>query len=172
MQRRADPINTERLKELEELESQFEDRLVPLEKLVEAFVTSPVRMHFDRSSGSWLFPRLMTRALTEANADIHQLFMKTFGEVFMRFSAAFTRALPGLSPVEIGMRMHLMIGALAFTIAIPSIHPKWKQHGQEDAAVGPLEKPVDVDEVLSRLVGFVSAGMRSPAPPQGAGENG
>jgi AcrR family transcriptional regulator len=171
MQRRADPINNERLKELEELESKFEDGHVPLDRLVEAFVGPPVRLHYDKSSGDSIFPKLMSRAVTEANVDIHDMFKKMFGEVFMRFTSALMRTLPEFSPTEIAWRMHLMIGALAFTIMIPGLHSGHTLHGEDMGGATRFGQPDDVEVMLSRLVGFVSAGMRSPAPSQGAGEN-
>lgn len=160
MERRAAPMNEERLSALRELESRYGESGVPLEELVEAFVGPPIRLHYDRSSGDWLFPRLMSRAVTEADANVHDLFRKIFGEVLVRFTAAFARSLPGLSPMEIAWRMHFMIGALAFTIAIPSLHSSAHKAGASPF----LAETTDVDTVLNRLIGFITAGMRTPPP--------
>jgi AcrR family transcriptional regulator len=163
--RRAEPINEQRLRDLDKLESSYPDRVVPVEKLVEAFLEPPVRLHYDRNSGDWLFPRLMSRALTEPDADLHGLLQKVFGEIILRFNTAFSRSLPSLSPHEIMWRMHFMIAALAFTIGVPAFQTtQARKEGGIEPDLGPL---TDVDTILSRLVAFVSAGMRTPPPPRG-----
>jgi len=163
MQRRATPINQERLRELESLEAAYSDGSIPLDRLVEAFLGPPVRLHFDRTSGGSILPRLMARAITEADTDIHDMFKKLFGEVFMRFTGAFVRTLPGLSPVEIRWRMHFMLASLAFTIAVPDLQSGVRQPGEDLDAPGKPAQAESVDTVLGRLVSFVTAGMRTPA---------
>lgn len=116
-----------------------------------------------------MFPRLMARAITDADVGIHDMLVRVFGTVFGRYMEAFRRALPGLSPPEIAWRIHFMIGALAFTIAIPSLH---SQPGQDKASFddGAADRPPverqfgrreTADIAVRRLVGFVSAGMRA-----------
>jgi hypothetical protein len=103
----------------------------------------------------------MGRAITEPNRDIGDIFHKIFGEVFTRFFAAFSRALPDLAPEEIKWRMHLMVGAMAFTVAIPVFHHDFEHK---------LPGAGDPDLVLRRLTEFVSAGMQTP-PTGGNGKD-
>ena len=110
--------------------------------------------------------------MIEADVEIHAMVADAFGHVFERFGAAFARALPRLSPTEVAWRIHFMIAALAFTIDIPRLHhrldprksvpePRRPAYPRFHVSSGAGES---VDLVLRRLVSFVSAGMRAPAP--------
>jgi AcrR family transcriptional regulator len=175
LQRRAAPINEERLRTLAELEARHGAGDIPPRALVEAFLGPAVRTHFDPTSRDFLSPRLMSRAITETNVEIHDVFKKFFGEVFVRYSAALERVLPAVTAVDIRWRMHFMIGALAFAIAIPGFASgtggEWRNPDSRDK-LGPTD---DADLVLGRLVDYVTAGMcapstagGSPAPKRGA----
>jgi len=172
LKRRAAPMNEERLRLLDDLEATHPQGKVPLEGIVEAFVGPTVRLHFSPRAGGSMFPLLMARALVETDVSVHARLAEAFGEVFERFAAAISRALPHLSPGEIAWRIHFMIGTLAFTIAIPGIQPR-PDRAPETSKPRPPDYPVlrrkrvrseSVDRVVERLVQFVSAGMRAPAP--------
>jgi len=164
--RRAAPMNEERIRLLDQLEAAYPSGRVPLEKLIEAFVGPTVRLHYERGRKRSLFPLLMVRALVETDFDVHRKVAESFGEVFQRFSRAFSRALPDLPASEVAWRIHFMIGALAFTIGVPGITARTggaagrrpKPPGYPSLKVGRGES---VDRVVQRLVSFVSAGMRA-----------
>jgi AcrR family transcriptional regulator len=163
LMRRAAPVNQGRMELLEELETKYGRGKIPLEKVIEGFIAPAIRLHFDKDSEGSMFPRLMSRARIEASPEIHAMFAKIFGQVFMRYNKALAGALPHLSPTEIMWRSHFMVGALAFAIAIPNVHQgtgvKAAHEGTEYRMDG-AELP---EEVLTRLVNFISAGMRAPA---------
>lgn len=163
LHRRAAPINEERLRALSQLETEYGAGKAPPRAVVEAFLGPAVRTHFDPTSRDFLSPRLMSRAITEANVEVHDIFKKSFGEVFIRFTRALEMALPDVTEVDIRWRMHFMIGALAFTIAIPGFGSGTgdDMHGRESRdKLGPTD---DADLVLRRLVDYVTAGMCAPS---------
>ncbi|UCG52067.1 MAG: hypothetical protein JSW58_00490, partial [Candidatus Latescibacterota bacterium] len=98
-----------------------------------------------------LLPRLMGRAITEPDQVVSKAIRNIFEDVFERFSAAFARALPELSVEEIQLRLHFVVGALAFTVAGP--------YAFEDKA--PSIRDHDVDHITRSLVSFVAAGLRA-----------
>lgn len=170
--RRAAPMNEERLSLLNAVEAAHPSGELPIEDVVESFVGPTVRLHFDPEAGGSMFPRLMSRAIIEANVEIHDMLVTVFGHAFKRYRTAFARALPGLSAPEIGWRMHFLIGALAFTIAIPALYsragrdvghsePGHKGPPHLEGKFGGQESP---ELVLKRLVSFVAAGMRASVP--------
>lgn len=171
LMRRATPVNEARLESLAELERKYGRGKIPLEKLIEGFIAPAIRLHFDKNSEGSMFPRLMSRARIEASPEIHAMFAKIFGQVFIRYNKALAGALPHLSQTEIMWRSHFMVGALAFAIAIPNVHPgsgaKAELEGKEYRMDG-AELP---EQVLTRLVNFISAGMRAPAVKDRKGEN-
>lgn len=147
--RRARPINDERLDLLGRLEEQHPSGPLPLERVIEAFLTPIVRIRFGREAGGALFPRLMGWLLTEPDPVLRDILQSTFGEVFKRFSAVFARALPGLSQEQVQWRMHFMVGAMVFTVAVPRVFEDGSAGAEDQAAL------------LQRLVQFVAAGMQS-----------
>ena len=153
LERRAGPVNDARLVLLDDVESRHPDGPLPLEELVEAFLNPVALIYRTRGAPPWL-PRLMGRAITEADENFRGIIFRIFGEVLQRFSRAFARALPELTPRELEVRIHFMLGAMAFSVAFPKFH----SGTEDDGALGNL------DLVLRQLKPFVSAGMRAPMP--------
>jgi AcrR family transcriptional regulator len=152
--RRATPINEERLRLLSMVEETAGPGLLPLEAIVEAFVAPVVRGKLDTSPGRDLFRQLLGRATTEADLEHREMMRRIFQEVLRKFTSAFTRALPILPLEELHWRMHFMIGAMAFGIAVRGIHLP-----SED---GPKNR-LDPDLLVGRLVEFIAAGLRGNA---------
>lgn len=151
MRRRAEPVNSERLGRLDDLEARHPDGAIPLEAIIEAFLV-PALERLRPAKGGELLPHLFGRAIAEPDEKLRGIIYDIFGEVFKRFVAAFTRALPDIPPQDLHWRMHFMIGAMVFTVIGPRIQQE--PRGARGAA------PADM---MSRLVDFVAAGMRSPA---------
>jgi AcrR family transcriptional regulator len=155
--RRATPINNERLRLLARLEAQVAGGSLPLEPVLEAFIAPVVRAKLDTSPGRDLFRQLLGRATTEADTKIHEILHRIFGEVLSRFTTAFRRALPGLTQEEMHWKIHFMIGALAFGIAVRGVHLNPEE--------GPGDR-LDPDLLVMRLVDFVAGGMRGSRRPE------
>jgi AcrR family transcriptional regulator len=153
LERRAGPINNERLAALDSLEARSSGGTLPLEGVVEAFLAPVIRMLGDPSGRGRLFPRLMVWAILEPDPALRDIIRDTFGHVFRRFASAFKQALPGLADEEVFWRIHFMLGTMAFTVAVPIAHPE--RDTRPDAG--------DAEEIIARLVDFVTAGMRESA---------
>ncbi|UCG50883.1 MAG: TetR/AcrR family transcriptional regulator, partial [Candidatus Latescibacterota bacterium] len=97
LRRRAAPMNTERLRLLDGIESNHPTGVLPIEEVIEAFLAPAIRRHRGPARDRGLLPRLMGRAITEPDQVVSKAIRKIFEEVFERFSAAFARALPELS---------------------------------------------------------------------------
>jgi AcrR family transcriptional regulator len=151
LHRRVGPFNQERLNLLDQLEARYPSGPLPLEEVIAAFLDPVIRAHVDRSRNIALFPRLMGRAITEPDKNVGDIFYKVFAEVIKRFYAAFERALPDLTQAEVKWRMHMMIGVMAFTVAVPAFHSDDEQRAL---------KTHDPDMILNQLVEFIAAGMR------------
>lgn len=153
LHRRVGPFNKERLELLDQLEARHPTGLLPLEEVITAFLAPVIRIHANRSHRTALVPRLMGRVVTEPDKNVRAIFYKVFAEVIKRFYAAFELALPDLEPEEIKWRMHLMIGAMAVTVAVPVFHSETEQRAK---------KTLDPDRLFDLMVKFVAAGMRVP----------
>ena len=150
--RRATPINEARLKLLDELEARHPSGVLPLEGVLDAFFRPVVITHFGPGGKGAIFPKCMGHALTAPDDSLRRILRRAFAQVFQRFTAALERALPGISIEDAIWNFHFVIGAMAFSIAIPPgvMDSKTRQMG--------IENP---EALLERLVRFCAAGMRA-----------
>lgn len=117
-ERRLRPMNTERLRRLDELEGRHPGA-VPLAGLIEAFVAPPLELSRDTTHGGEHFIRLLGRTYTEPTESLQDHVRKLYEPVSERFQAAFHAALPQLDPKELYWRLHFMVGTLAFCMSGP-----------------------------------------------------
>lgn len=149
--RRIGPLNEERLRLLDAAESKKGG--ASLEKIVEALVAPALRLSRDVAKGGPNFMRLLGRTVAEPSKFLQEMLRAQFGDVVLRFTKAFSRALPRLSEEELAWRIHFAVGVMAHTMCDPQnlrICP-----GRTD--------PVEIEEVIAKVVRFISAGMRGPA---------
>ena len=151
--RRLSPINEERLAILTDLENSQEDVQGDLGSILRAFILPPFRTTRTWGTAGQAFLKLAGRMHSEPSAAGRGIFLSQFAEVFSRFTAALTRALPRVPPDELHWRLHFIIGAMAHTLI-------W-QHGPcADAA---RHAALDPETITESLVQFSLAGLRGTA---------
>lgn len=141
IERRAGPVNAERLERFTRLES-GDSGAPPLEGLLEAFLL-PMAGAADSHPQ---FVRLMGRVLTEGL--MQRIVQKHFQIVTGRLFSGLRRALPELSERELQWRIHFMIGAMAHTMC-----------GQPDIT-GVAAAAGGFQERIERLIVFLAGGLR------------
>ena len=115
--RRLDPMNTNRIAELDRLEKEAGGRALSPEQIIRAFVGASLRMIEDARSGGRNFIRLLGRTYTDPQKQIRSLIGKFYAPAMERFKNAFESALPQMPRDELIWRMHFMFGTLAYTLA-------------------------------------------------------
>ena len=153
--RRLGPLNRRRLEALDKVEAVAGGDTPELERIVEAFVGPALRMAHNPAFGGEVFMRLLGHTLSRPHGTVRDMFTSQFREVFSRFSEVLRRALPELPPDELVWRFLFMVGAMAHTMALSDDVGRMS---------GGLCDPEDVEGAIARLVPFVCAGLRSPAP--------
>jgi AcrR family transcriptional regulator len=140
--RRADPVNQERLARLERIETQSVSKPPTIEDLLDAFFapTAPVAEANPR------FVLVMGRI--HAEGLMPSIVQKHFQPTAQRFIAALRRAVPDLPETEFLWRVHFMMGAMAHTMCGTPVFPAASEdyHGR-----------------MHKLVTFLSGGFRAPA---------
>ena len=147
--RKATPVNTERLAQLDRVEQEAGENPPPVEKVLEAFLAPA----FLLARMSPNFVRVMGRMYGEGMMPV--VVARHFQPMVERFRTALERALPDLPREELRWRIHFMIGAMAHSLCSAHAWPK---------AVGGTAEPVDVRELADRLVTFLGAGLRAATP--------
>lgn len=116
--RRAAPVNAERLRQLEAIEAQYAQSL-PLEPVLRALIEPVVLARNARGVPRGVLGRLMGRVVFEAGDELHDIIVRTFEPVAVRFLPALARALPGLARDELEWRLHLVVGSVLFALTVP-----------------------------------------------------
>ena len=152
--RRSVPANRERLALLDRFEKEAGGDPPSLEKVIEAFVAPTLQMSRDPQSGGIVFMKLLGRLHAEG-VLLPRILTTQFGDVLERFGAALRAALPELPPEELSWRLNLAAGALAQSL----------RGGSKDLeTISKFPLSFDSENVLERLVAFLSAGFRAPVP--------
>jgi AcrR family transcriptional regulator len=153
--RRLDPLNSERIRMLGELEKRYSDAPAPLQEILSAMFLPALQLGRDPSRGGQNFLRLLGRAYVDPAPFIRNLLSQQYSDMIGRFKSAFAKSLPHLSKEELTMRLHFVMGALAYTLAgtdalklIATINP---------------DQPHDDSLLLRKLAPFLSAGLQAPA---------
>lgn len=156
--RRLEPVNAERLRLLDSCEHDAErrGRTPPLAAVLRALVGPPLRLSDD--PGGKVVMRLLARAHSEPENRTLEIFTRQFTEIARRFVAALHIALPRLPEEEVFWRLHFAVGIMAHTM---NDLQRLKLFSR-----GRCADP-DIDHTITRVVRFLVAGFRSPAPSSG-----
>jgi len=148
--RRAEGINRERSRLLDECDCSASNGTPVPEKVLEAFLL-PVFHFANHSRRGPVFVKLMARIHAESDV-FAQIIQKHFSVVAARFVSALSRALPELPPEELFLRLHFAMGAVVQALAGPKL--------VETLSGGQCHQP-DWETTAARLIEFISAGLRA-----------
>jgi len=150
--RRLDPMNANRVAQLERLE-QAGSRALTTEAIIRAFIGESLRMIEDAKGGR-NFIRLLGRTYTEPSKAVRALIGQLYAPVMERYKAAFERVLPQMPREELVWRMHFMFGTLSYTLAATDTV-------QLIAGCKPEDR-YDARLLEERLTAFLAAGLHAP----------
>jgi AcrR family transcriptional regulator len=168
-ERRIGPLNRERLRMLDRLESEAGSAGPSLEDVLRAFLEPAIRLVTDPDRGGSKFMKLMGRGHSESSDFFRDMISKHFLEVFLRFEKVFRRILPDLPVQEFVWRMHFVVGAMAHTMAhglsLYDLEVLRSKGSETFSRLTPEELgEMDVDSILERLIRFSAAGLRAEFP--------
>ena len=135
------------MKRLEQLEVASEERPLPADALLRAFLEPFVAMQVESEGDGTLLGMLMARLWIER--DLYPRPPALFEDVITRFSAAACQGRRDLKPEEAAERLGHAMGATAQML-----------HRSESDAASP--QPGEIEARLDRLITFLAAGLESP----------
>lgn len=146
------PINLERLRLLDQIEAEFGERPVPVERVLEAFMRPLVDRLGIPGISAMLFFKMVGRCMSERGYRMPEALMPVYEQVGTRYVQALRRSLPEIPEEAIYWRMHFVLGAVAHTLA----------HGEKVSAVSKGRAGEATPEsVMRRLIAFSAAGLRA-----------
>ena len=152
--RRLRPANQARIERLDRLEEQYGGEGIPLEELLDAFYRPMLDLWSELEVSGISIGKILGRIYTEFSSVIEDIWVTEMREVAMRFSQAFARSLPHLTPTEAFWRMHFSVGVMAHTMAGAK-----KIQALSNGAID----PTDHELTLRQIVAYVKAGMLAPS---------
>lgn len=152
--RRLDPMNAQRIRELDALEAAAGGRPLDPEAIIRAFVRPGLSHLEDAKGGGRNFIRLLGRTYTEPNKPIRVLIGQLYAPAMERYKKALEHALPQMPREELVWRMHFMFGTLAYTLAATDTV-------QLIAGCKPEDR-YDARLLEDRLTAFLTAGLNAP----------
>ena len=151
MSRYMTPVNEERLARLEAAERNWGSKAVPLEEVLDAFV-SPLVTQINKSEMSEkLFCKLIGRIFSVHSSGMPSEIEAQFSVLIGRFAKVLSKSLPGLTTEELVWRLHFVVGAM--------IHMLTHGEALHRISKGASGSP-GMDVTLSRFLRFVAAGLR------------
>jgi len=147
--RRVGPMNAERLALLDAVERAAGEGPAPLGAILHAFLAPALSL--GSAEGREFFV-LIARAHASPSDEMQRAFLGQFEEVAARFGGALSRALPDLEREELLWRLHFTVGALCHTVLNTHLLTMLSQG---------LCTADDENQVLTRLVDYAQAGLRS-----------
>jgi AcrR family transcriptional regulator len=149
-ERRAAPLNRERLELLEAVRRAALPGAPSLEAIVNAF-TQPLLERAARGGAGWKSYFALI-AYVDNSPEFGPMMTRHFDPLVGRFIAVLREALPRCPPREIYWGYQFLTGALTLTFA---------GNGRIDELSGGLCRAADLDSVHERLAPYVAAGLRA-----------
>jgi AcrR family transcriptional regulator len=154
IERRARPVNEQRLRELEALEKRTGTRAPGVEEILAAFLAPGVRTLEQLSSRRVPLARLIARIEAQPPERVEELVQRHFGAIGRRFVEALQHALPELPAELVSDRFRFGLGVLSYLFSgnfdldtIPGHPPHALDHGTK----------------VAQVIAFLAAGLRAPA---------
>ncbi|MCP5161865.1 MAG: TetR/AcrR family transcriptional regulator [Hahellaceae bacterium] len=135
----------------------IENSQMELEQLLSILTLSIVRIPTRHKNGVSVFMRLLGIAYTQSQGHLRRFLEQEYSRPFRRFMRLMKAATPELSQIDRFWRIQFMLGATAFTMS--SIEAL-KEIIKDD-----LDVDSSTEDVATRLVPFLAAGLRAKAIP-------
>jgi AcrR family transcriptional regulator len=148
LERRAAPVNEDRLRLLTQFEEEAGSEAVAVEKVLYAFLAPALDLLRQHPQAL----KFVYRLLSDPDPRVRGVMAVRFGEVARRFHGALRKALPHLSPQEVSLRLTCFIGSMIHT---------WVHCQDIPFFLGkPAEAP-DSQRILDTIIRYSAAGMKS-----------
>jgi AcrR family transcriptional regulator len=164
IERRATPLNADRLRELERLEAGAGDGPLAIEAILRAFLEPLIRIKRELGTRWESVMQIAQQMHDHPDERLRSLVLSSFVPTARRFISAIQRSLPEIPPGEVAMRFYFVVGAMIHTLT-------WEQKSSILQKEG--FPSLSIEEVMERLVHFATAGMlQGSFPAAGKGEGG
>lgn len=140
---------------LDRLEAIADGKPIAVDVLVDAFLSSALRLTRKDNISGEVFKQLIGRAFYEPGPGTEAFFPVEYREAVDRYRQAFMHALPHLTQDDVVWRMYFFVGIVAYAMAGKDVMRMAENYSLTDAG--------DPEAVMARLRPFIVAGFQAPA---------
>jgi len=142
------------------VEAQLDTLLSEVEKpqiqqVFSSLVEPLLELNNIRPGGSAIFVQLLGRGYSETQGHLRKYITFHYGETLTRFVDTIHLAVPELPASEMFWRLHFVIGTFVFTMA--------SSQALAEISVADYQQKVEIEDIISRLIPYISAGVAAPA---------
>ena len=149
--RRAELLNTERLRRLEAVVARHRGGAAPVEDIIDAF-THPLLDRSERGDPGWKAYFALIAQVNNSKEFGGLMMTRYFDPVVHAFIGALRRTMPDCTERDLFWSYHFLSGALTLTFA---------ETGRIDNLSRGVCRSNDLDSVHERMVPFIAAGFRA-----------
>lgn len=146
------PVMTERMRLLDVAEEEFSAGVIPVNRILDAFVRPFLTGMQGSGEDRKLFSKFMGRCMSDRGSNLPPQALEVLGEMMARFSMVLARALPNLGEEELLWRLHFSFGVMAHTLT----------HGDRllEFSQGRSGEP-DFETTLQRMIDYCQGGFQA-----------
>ena len=146
------PVMTERMRLLDLAEEEFSGGVIPVKRVLDAFVRPFLTGMQGSAEERKLFSKFMGRCMSDRGSNLPDAALKVLAEMMQRFTVVLARALPKLGGEELIWRLHFSFGVMAHTLT----------HGDRllEFSQGRSGEP-DFETTLQRMIDYCEGGFKA-----------
>lgn len=152
LKRRFGPLRQQQLELLREMERKASGRPLPLESILKALLTPPLKLAMGGPEGLGAVARLVGRIVAEPDEQTQAVIRSSNAEVREAFLKAFQQSLPTVSSAQLQWRLEFVRGALALILCDPH---KLKPVGNGAGS------SIEAEDVLAEMLLFFAPAFRA-----------
>jgi hypothetical protein len=153
-----DPINNARTALLHDLEGQYPEGILPLERVLECLIRPVVERCMGTGKEGTQFLRVFGRIFAEPASSM-LLMRKQMGPMMKKFDKAFDRALPEMAAADMMWRKMACLGVVQHSLLMVSMLEELPLALRVPIKL--IKGTPDQETTLAQLVAFCAAGMRA-----------
>lgn len=143
---------------MDQLEAKAAPNHPALESLLKVLTHTAIAMPRQNERSIAIYMRLQGLAYTQSQGHLRKFLEQEYSRTFGRFMGLLKEATPQLSAVDRYWRIQFMLGATAFTMS--------SSEALSDILKNKLGVETQVEEIVARLVPFLSSGMQAATTPE------
>lgn len=147
--RRIKNVNDQRLEKLYSLRKEYNNKTIPLNSLLEAFLQPVFSLGKEDQKNGSKFMKIIGRIISNPNTGLKEKLINMFSEVAKEFLSDLIKTLPNIKPEVVSYRFYFSIGSMAHILMNQEM-PKFLNNSSSK---------LDFENIKIELINFLVGGL-------------